>query len=88
MLVMALERAKRYPSEARSRGDSGVAQLAFSVDRSGGIHNARIVRSSGSSVLDAETLALAQRASPLPPPPPEAGGSQIAIVVPIRYSIR
>ena len=40
------------PSEAQSRGEHGVAQLAFSVDRSGGVHNARIVRSSGSSLLD------------------------------------
>ena len=65
-----------------------MAQLAFSVDRSGGVHNARIVRSSGSSVLDSETLSLVQRASPLPPPPPEMGGSNIAISVPIRYNAR
>ena len=87
-LVARLERYKRYPSEAQSRGEHGVAQLAFSVDRSGGVHNARIVRSSGSSVLDRETLSLVQRAAPLPPPPPEMGGSQIAISVPIRYNLR
>ena len=85
-LVAKLERAKRYPSEAR--GDQGTAQLAFSVDRQGGVHNARIVRSSGSSVLDHETLALVQRAQPLPPPPPEVSGAQIPIVVPIRYNAR
>jgi len=85
-LVAKLERSKRYPSEAR--GDQGIAQLAFSVDRQGGVHNARIVRSSGSSVLDHETLALVQRAQPLPPPPPEVSGAQIPIVVPIRYNAR
>ena len=85
-LVAKLERSKRYPSEAR--GDQGIAQLAFSVDRQGGVHNARIVRSSGSSVLDHETLALVQRAQPLPPPPPEVQGAQIPIVVPIRYNAR
>lgn len=87
-LVSRLERYKRYPSEAQARGEHGVAQLAFSVDRSGGVHNARIVRSSGSSLLDSETLSLVQRAAPLPPPPPEMGGSQIAISVPIRYNMR
>jgi periplasmic protein TonB len=87
-LVARLERYKRYPSEAQSRGEQGVAQLAFSVDRSGGVHNSRIVRSSGSSILDRETLTLAQRAQPLPPPPPEVTGSQIPIVVPIRYNAR
>jgi len=87
-LVSVLERNKRYPSEARSRGDQGVAQVAFSVDRSGGVHNVRITRSSGSSILDGETVALVQRVSPLPPPPAEMGGSQIAIAVPIRYNVR
>ena len=82
----ALERQKRYPSEAR--GDQGTAQLAFNVDRQGGVHNARITRSSGSSVLDHEALALVQRAQPLPPPPPEVPGAQIPIVVPIRYNAR
>jgi len=87
-LVSRLERYKRYPSEAQSRGEGGVAQLAFSIDRSGGVHNARIVRSSGSSLLDRETLALVERAQPLPPPPPEVSGMQIAVVVPIRYNAR
>ncbi|MGH6665240.1 MAG: energy transducer TonB, partial [Pseudolabrys sp.] len=87
-LVSRLERAKRYPPEAQSRGEHGVAQLAFSIDRNGGVHNARIVRSSGSSLLDEATLALVGRAAPLPPPPPEIGGAQIAISVPIRYNVR
>ncbi len=88
LLVSRLERYKQYPAEAQARGDHGVAQLAFSVDRSGGVHHARIQRSSGSSALDAATLALIARAAPLPPPPPEVAGAQIAIVVPIRYNIR
>jgi periplasmic protein TonB len=87
-LVAQLERYKRYPSEAQSRGEQGVAQIAFSVDRGGGVHHARIVRSSGSSLLDRETLTLVERAQPLPPPPPEISGAQIEIVVPIRYNIR
>ena len=87
-LVAQLERNKRYPSDARARGEQGVTQLAFSVDRSGGVHGARIVRSSGYSSLDQETLALVARASPLPPPPPEVHGGSIPIMVPIRYNIR
>ena len=87
-LVAQLERYKRYPPEARSRGESGVTQLAFSVDRNGSVHNAHIVHSSGSSLLDRETIALAERAAPMPPPPPEISGAQIPIVVPIRYNTR
>ena len=87
-LVATLERSKRYPSEARARGEQGVAQLAFSIDRHGGVHHARIVSSSGFSALNEATLALVERAQPLPTPPPELGGAEIAIVVPIRYNIR
>ncbi len=87
-LAARLERYKRYPPEAQSRGETGVARLAFSVDRSGGVHNARIVRSSGSSLLDHEALTLPDRAAPLPPPPPDVVGAQIPIEVPIRYNAR
>ena len=87
-LVARLQRYKRYPGEAQARGEQGVAQLAFSVDRNGGVHNARIVRSSGSSLLDRATLDLIARAAPLPAPPPEMRGAQISIVVPINYNLR
>lgn len=84
-LVARLERNKRYPSDAG--GVRGVAVLAFNVDRSGGVHNARIAKSSGSPALDRETLALATRAQPLPPPPAELSGAQIPVSVPLRYNM-
>jgi len=87
-LLALLERNKRYPSEAQSHGDQGVAMLAFAVDRQGGVHRAHIVRSSGSAALDQETLSLLQRAQPLPAPPADMRGAQIAVMVPIRYSMR
>jgi protein TonB len=88
LLVSQLERSKRYPTEARARGEEGVAQIAFNVDRRGVVHDAHIVRSSGSTLLDREALATVERAQPMPPPPRELPGTQIAIVVPIRYNIR
>jgi protein TonB len=87
LLVATLERNKRYPAEAEARGDRGVAELAFGVDRRGGVHHPRIVRSSGSNALDRETLAMVERAAPLPAPPPEIAGAEISIVVPIRYNM-
>ncbi len=84
-VAAALERAKRYPSDAQ--GAQGTAVLAFSIDRSGGAHNARITRSSGSSALDRETLAMVSRAQPFPLPPANMGGP-VTIGVPIRYTQR
>jgi protein TonB len=85
-IVTILERNKRYPSEARSRGEQGVTRLAFSIDSQGHLLSSRIVASSGSAVLDAETLALVQRAQPFPPPPPELAGSEMT--VPVSFNIR
>jgi protein TonB len=86
LLIARLERAKRPPPETPNA--SGIARLAFSVDGSGGVHNARIVRSSGSGVIDRETLMLIQRAQPMPPPPPEVPASEREFEVPVRYNIR
>jgi protein TonB len=85
-LVAQIERHKRYPEEAH--GERGVAQVAFGVDRSGGVHHARVVASSGSNVLDRDAIAWLERSQPLPPPPPEMGGAMISITVPLRYNYR
>jgi periplasmic protein TonB len=85
-VVTILERNKRYPSEARVRGEHGVARLAFSIDGAGHLLSSRIVASSGSAALDQETLALVQRAQPFPPPPPELAGAEMT--VPVNFSIR
>ena len=80
-----IQRNKRYPSDAH--GDLGVVLVSFSVDRQGGIHSVRLAKSSGSSALDREALALVQRAEPLPPPPPEIiSGAQISLSQRINYS--
>jgi len=87
-VVGMLERNKRYPSAAQARHEQGTAELAFSLDRRGRLTSSRIVRSSGSAVLDHETLELVRRAQPFPPPPPELPGSELSLSVPIRFNIR
>jgi periplasmic protein TonB len=83
-LVAHLERSKRYPREAS--GQTGVARLAFRIDRQGHLLDCRILQSSGSAILDAETLALARRAEPFPAPPKEVADNQLSFVAPIRYA--
>jgi len=86
-VVTLLERNKRYPEAARSRNHSGTAQLEFSLDRQGRVTASRITKSSGSAVLDQETLDLVHRAQPFPPPPPALGTAQVNLTVPIRFNI-
>jgi periplasmic protein TonB len=85
-IVTILEHNKRFPPEARARGEQGVTRLAFRIDSQGHLVSSRVVASSGSAALDAETLALVQRAQPFPPPPPELAGSELT--VPLSFNIR
>jgi periplasmic protein TonB len=84
-IVSILERNKRYPAEAQARQEHGVSRLAFTLNRQGHVTSAHIAGSSGSAALDAETLALVRRVQPFPPPPPEVAGTQISLVVAMRY---
>jgi protein TonB len=80
-----VERHKGYPAAARSRRETGVARLAFAIDRQGKVLESRIVRSSGSAALDQETIATVRRAQPFPPPPPNMPGERFEFSVPIRF---
>ena len=83
-----LERKKRYPPAARARGEHGIAQVFFSLDRSGRVLSSRITRSSGVATLDAEALALLQRAQPFPAPPAELASPQLNLAVPIHFNLK
>ncbi len=57
----------------------------FYIDRSGRVLSARLIRISGSAVLDQEAMGLARRAGPVPAPPANIGGGRIVLTVPIRF---
>jgi protein TonB len=82
-LMAHLNRYKRFPPGAAS---TGIATVAFTIDRSGRVLSARLVRSAGDGALDAEAVSLPRRASPVPAPPPNIGGRSITLAVPIRFS--
>jgi protein TonB len=81
-----LEHNKRYPPEARARGEHGAAKFVFRIDGDGHLASSRIVASSGSAALDAETLALLRRVQPFPPPPAEFAGTEMTWV--LQFKIR
>jgi periplasmic protein TonB len=87
-LVAHIERFKRYPAEARARGDRGVARVAFTIDPDGWVRESRILETSGSPELDRECLAMLARAQPLPKPPRQAQTSELSFIVPVRFNIR
>ncbi|MDC7985021.1 TonB family protein, partial [Rhodoplanes sp. TEM] len=84
LLLAELNRKKRYPAAARGR--AGTARVAFTIDHDGRVVSRSIATSSGSPALDAEALALLDRASPLPVPPAELAAAALSFVVPIRFT--
>jgi protein TonB len=82
-IVAHLARFQRYPAQAKDT--TGVVSLSFSIDRQGHALNSKIIKSSGSAVLDAEALSLITRAAPLPPPPAAVPDTDLTFVLPIRF---
>jgi periplasmic protein TonB len=87
-IVTHLNRFKRYPEAARAHGNQGDVAVQFTLDRGGGVIGSRIVRSSGSSALDEEALAVLRRANPLPAPPEHVNGTTFDLTLPIQFRIR
>ena len=83
-LVAHLGRFKRYPAQGGTA--EGVVSLAFTIDRKGNVVSSRIEKTSGSTVLDAEALAMVKRAAPLPAPPADVVDADLTFVVPIRFT--
>lgn len=83
-IVRKLRRALRYPSSAKRKGISGEVHVRFTVARNGGVTGMRVVRSSGSPILDRAALDTVRRAAPFPKIPD--GRSSWPFTVPLAFS--
>jgi protein TonB len=86
-LLAQLNRFKQYPLAARKARIQGVVMLHFVMDAQGRVLRSDIAKSSGRPVLDAEALALIQRAQPLPPLPADYPTPTLDAVVPVEFSL-
>ena len=87
-LVFHLNKHKKYPHEARKNGHEGVANVSFTIDRSGKIISSHLEKSSGSDLLDQEAIEVLNRASPFPTPPPDVPNLTINLSLPIQFRIK
>jgi len=83
-----IQRHKDYPTTARARGEKGVVQLAFSIDREGHVTASRVAKASGHAALDRAALETLQKAQPFPAPPADMAGEEFSFTVPVAFSIR
>jgi protein TonB len=87
-LLAQLNRFKQYPRAARQARIEGVVMLHFVMNADGRVESFDIAKSSGRPVLDAEALALIQRAQPLPALPADFPTRTLDAVVPVEFSLK
>jgi len=87
-VLAQLNRFKQYPRAARQARIEGMVMLHFVMDADGKVQSAEIAKSSGRPVLDAEALALIQRAQPLPALPVDFPTRNLDAVVPIEFALK
>lgn len=85
-LVAWLDAHRAYPEAARRLGEQGAVGVRFTLSENGEVSSADIQRGSGSTMLDAATLAML-RGAHLPPPPPGTDAARRTISVSIRYQL-
>ena len=83
-----LEKHKTYPRKAKRRRQEGVVILSFTINRDGRISNYRIKQPSGYKALDQETLAMLERAQPLPEFPMEMKEDKLHLTLPVQFALR
>ncbi len=87
MVKQRIEEARRYPLWAKKQGLEGITYLYFTILPNGIGRDIRVVRSSGSKILDEEAAATVKRASPFHPVPKEISSSSISMTVAIVFSL-
>ena len=86
-LLSRLERSKRYPHMARINRWEGRVVVQAVVRNDGQVISLQIAESSGHAVLDNDAIELIRKISPLHLKHP-LGQAQVALLVPVGYSLR
>lgn len=84
----AIARKKKYPRKAERRGITGRPTLRVTLDASGRLIAATILKSSGSDLLDNAAIAAAKRVQDYPKIPKEIGKPRISVTLGMRFKKR
>jgi len=74
LVLMKIERNKKYPLPARKRGIEGSVLIKFLIKENGSVSDVQIIESSGHSILDKSAVKGVFAAAPFPSPPTEREG--------------
>ena len=72
-----------YPAQAKRTGIQGTVEIRFRIHLDGSVSDIRVMRSSGSTLLDEAAAETIRKAAPFRPP-----SVQTTLVIPIVFSLR
>lgn len=79
-----VERNKRYPEESRRRSEEGTVVVRVRISETGKIEKVELVKGSGYSNLDRETIRAVRAIGSFPPPP---GGRPVEFNLEVEYRL-
>jgi periplasmic protein TonB len=82
-----LNKYKRFPEEAQKQKQHGQLVVSFTILRDGTVRDPHVERSSGFPLLDDAALQMLRDASPVPPLPEKYRAPQVAVDLPVEFSI-
>lgn len=80
-----LERYRVYPQVAQQNNQSGRVVTRVTINRDGGLIDARIDTSSGWPVIDSAELDAIRKAAPFPPVPSDMPGDPVILILRMNY---
>ncbi len=83
-ISLQLASQKRFPPAAK--GQSGIAKLSFTIDRSGNLISGKVSESTGFPLLDAAAIEMLHRAQPFPSAPAELSDDSFTFTVPVNFT--
>ncbi|MCB0359104.1 MAG: energy transducer TonB [Bdellovibrionales bacterium] len=82
-----IEANKYYPARARQLGIRGAGQIRIVIERSGRLRERDLMQSTGSRTLDRAIARIIDRAAPFPAFPEGLEETEMALIVPIHFSL-
>lgn len=87
MVRLRIERHKRYPNVAKVKQIEGTVTINFVITPEGDIKSAKVVKTSGDSVLDKAALTAVKNAVPFPKAPASLFKGEIPMELTIMFEL-
>jgi len=88
LLVVWLDKHKRYPRRAKRMRIEGEGYLRIAINRAGQTQKITLEQSTGNRLLDKAALEMAKRANPFPPMPDNDPRQVMEFIVPVIFALR